>query len=64
MLLQTLSSNVHLHLHTLCHFMCLVPLVLDIRLKTLTFESFTTSGTHIFAYGSLILLKLHCIYLF
>ena len=41
-----------------CHFMCLVSLVLDIRLNTLTFKSFTVSGTQIFAYGSLILLQL------
>ena len=38
--------------------MCLVSLVLDIRLNTLTFKSFIASGTHIFAYGSLILLQL------
>ena len=31
---------------------------LDIRLNTLTFKSFITSGTHIFAYGSFILLQL------
>ena len=37
--------------------MCLVSLVLNIRLNTLTFKSFATSGTHIFAYGSLILLR-------
>ena len=55
-LFQTLSSNLHLHLHVWCHFLCLVSLVLDIRLKALTFASFATSGTHIFAYGSLMLL--------
>ena len=38
--------------------MCLVSLLIDIRLNTLTFKSFTTSGTHISANGSLILLKL------
>ena len=38
--------------------MCLVSLVLDIRLNTLTFESFTVSGTQIFAYGLLMLLQL------
>ena len=38
--------------------MCLVSLVLDIRLSTLIFKFFTTSGTHIFAYGLLILLQL------
>ena len=58
LLMQTLLSNLHLHLHVSCHFMCLVSLVLDIRLKTLTFKLFTASETHIFAYGSLILLQL------
>ena len=58
LLLKTLASNLHLHLHVSCHFMCLVSLVLDIRLNTLTSKFFTTSGTHIFAYGSLILLQL------
>ena len=38
--------------------MCLASLVLDIRLNTLTFKFFTTSGTHIFPYGSLMLLQL------
>ena len=47
--------------------MCLVSLVLDMntwlidlinRLNTLTFKTFTTSGTHILAHGSLILLQL------
>ena len=33
-------------------------LVLGIKLNTLTFKSFITSGTLIFAYGSLILLQL------
>ena len=36
--------------------MCLVSLVVDIKLNTLKFKSFTASGTHIFVYGSLILL--------
>ena len=40
LLLQTLASNLHLHLHVSCHFMCLVSLVLDIRLNTLTFKFF------------------------
>ena len=47
-----------MHLQVLCHFISLVSLVLDIRLNTLTFKSFTVSGTQIFAYGSLILLQL------
>ena len=58
LLLQKLASNLHLHLHVSCHFICLASLVLYIRLSTLTFKFFTKSGTHIFAYGSLILLPL------
>ena len=51
LLLQTMASNLHLHfLHFSCHFINLVSLVLDIRLNTLTFKSFITSGTQIFAY--------------
>ena len=38
--------------------MCLVSLILDIRLKTLMFMFFATSGTHNFANGSFILLQL------
>ena len=34
LLLQTLASNLHLHLHVLCHSICLVSLVLDIRLNS------------------------------
>ena len=52
LLLQTLASHLHLHLHISCHFMCLV------LLNTLTFMFSMTSETHIFAYGSLILLQL------
>ena len=37
LLLQTLASNLHLHLHVLRHSVCLVSLVFDIRLNTLTF---------------------------
>ena len=37
LLLQTLPSNLHLHFQVLCHFMCLVSLVLDIRLNTILF---------------------------
>ena len=58
LLLQTLASNLHLHLHVSCHFMCLFSLVLDIILNSLTFKFSTTSGTHIFVCGSLILLQL------
>ena len=56
LLLQTFASNLHLHLHVSCHSMSLVSLVLDIILNT--FKFFTTLGTHIFAYGSLILVQL------
>ena len=38
--------------------MSFVSLVLSIRLNTLTFKPFTTSETHIFGYGSLIILQL------
>ena len=58
LLLQTLPSNLHLHLKVSCHSMYLVSLVLDIRLNTLMFKFLTTSGTHIYAFGSLILLQL------
>ena len=58
LLLQAFASNLHLHLHVSCHFMCLISLDLDIKLNTLTFMFLITSGTHISAYGSLILLQL------
>ena len=41
-----------------CNFVCLVLLVLEIRLNTLTFMFLTISETHNFTYGSLILLQL------
>ena len=47
-----------MHLQVSCHFMCLVSLVPDIRLNTLTFKSFTVSGTPMFAYVLLMLLQL------
>ena len=47
-----------MYLQVSCHFMSLVSLVLDIRLNTVTFKSFTVSGTEIFVYESLILLRL------
>ena len=53
-----MASNLHLHLHVSCHFVVFVSLVLDIKLNTLEFKSCTTSGSHIFAKGSLILLQL------
>ena len=43
----TLGSNLHLHLHVSCHSIYLVSLVLEIRLNTLTFKFFITSGTQI-----------------
>ena len=52
-----------MHLQVSCHSMCLVSLILEIKLNTLTFKSFTVSGTQIFAYGSLMLLHYHYIYL-
>ena len=58
LLLQTLASNLHLHLQDSYHSICLVSFVPNIRLNTLTFIFLRTSGTHNFAYGSLILLKL------
>ena len=51
LLLQTLALNLHLHFHLSCHSMCLVSLVFDIRLNTLTFKFLTTSGTHILHMG-------------
>ena len=44
--------------HFSCHSINLVSLILDIKLNTLTFKSSITSGTQMFAYGSLILLQL------
>ena len=58
LLLQSPASNLHLHLHVSCHSMCFVSLVLDIRLKTLTFNFLAISGTHNFAHRLLILLQL------
>ena len=55
LLLQTIASNLHSHLHVSSDCICLVSLVLDIRLNTLIFKCFTTSGTQIF---QLILLQL------
>ena len=58
MLLRTLPSSLHLNLHIPWHYMGFVLLVLDMRLNTLTFKFFITSGTYIYACGSLILLQL------
>ena len=55
-LLQTLLLNLHLHLHiSSMHLISLVP---DTRLNTLMFKFLTTSRTHNFASGLLILLQL------
>ena len=37
LLLQTLALNLHMHLQVSCLIICLVSLILDIRLNTLTF---------------------------
>ena len=59
LLLQTLTSNLHLNLQVSCHFIRLISLVLDdIRLNTLTFMFLLTSVKYNYAYGSLILLQL------
>ena len=58
LLLQILASSVQLHLHVLCHLMCLVSSVLDNRLNTFTFMFLIWSGTYILAYGLLIVLQL------
>ena len=62
--LQTLLSNLHLHLHVPCHSVYLVSLVLDIKLNTLMFIFYITSGIHNFSNGSLILLQLRLHLLF
>ena len=54
---NTFASNLHLHLQVLCHSICLVSLVLDIRLNTLTFMFLIVSGTYDLAYGSLTVLQ-------
>ena len=56
--LQIILSNLHMHLQVSCHFICLISLVYDIRLNTLTFKYLTVSGTQIFAYELLMLLLL------
>ena len=52
------SHPIYIHTYTFHTILCLVSVVLDIRLNTLRFNFFTASGTHSFAYGSLILLQL------
>ena len=58
LLLETLASNLHLHLQVSCHFISRFSFVLDIRLNNLIFMFLLTSGIHNLAYGSLILLQL------
>ena len=58
LLLQTFSPNLHSHLQGSCYSINLVSLAFDIKLNTLTFKSFLTSGRQIFEYGLLILLQL------
>ena len=58
LLFQTIASNLQLHLNVSCHSINLVSLVLDIKLNTLTFKFFTTSGAQVFTYGLLALLQL------
>ena len=58
LLLQTPMLNLHLHLHVSSHSMRLVSLFPETTLNTLTFKFFTTSRTHNFAHGLLILLQL------
>ena len=57
--LETLVSNLYLHLQVSCHSICLILFVPDIRLNTLTFTFLTTSGgTHNLSYGSVLLFQL------
>ena len=56
LLLQTLASN--LHLHVSCQDTCLVSLILDIRLNTLIFMFLITSGMYNLACRLLISLQL------
>ena len=58
LLLQTLALILHMHLQVPCQIMCLVSLILDIKLNTLTFMFLTVSRTYNLAYGSLIPLQL------
>ena len=60
-IIPMLLITTYLHLEFPCRFICficLVSFVIDIRLNTLAFVLLTASGTHNFAYGSLILLRL------
>ena len=57
LLINYLHSHLHLSLFPLCSI-CLVSLVLDIKLNTLTFMFLMVSGTYYLPYGSLIVLQL------
>ena len=48
---KNIIASLHSHLQISCHSICLVSLVLDSRLKALTFKFLTTLGTHNFAHG-------------
>ena len=50
LLLQKIAYNLNSHLHVSCHFIFFVSLVLDIKLNTLMFKSFTTSGTYFYVW--------------
>ena len=56
--LQIFALNLHMDLQVSCHTMCLVSLILDIKLNTLTFMFLMISGTPNLAYESLIPLQL------
>ena len=56
--LQTLTSNLHLHVQVSYQDICLVSLALKITLSILIFMFLTTLGMHNLAYVSLILLVL------
>ena len=56
LLLQIAEVNLHIYLQVSCHTICLVPLILAIRLNTLTLIFLVMSGTHNLANGSLIVL--------
>ena len=58
LILQKLATNLHLHLQVSSQDICLVSLIFDIKLNTLTLISLARSGMHNLAYGSLLLYQL------
>ena len=58
LLLQKLETNLHLHLQVSSQDICLVSLIFDIRLNTLTLIPLARSGMHNLVYGSLLLYQL------